>query len=126
MKSLYISALIAVAGAGVAQAQTPATGEIGYARGSLGYDALVAGDNERAIKQIMADARVDRNDPARLINLGQAYARTGRTVEAAQLFSAAVNSREDIDLILANGSIMNSKDAARQALAKLQSRIASR
>lgn len=126
MKSLFLSALVALAGSGVAHAQAPASGEIGYANGSLGYDALVAGDNERAIRQIVADARVDRNDPARLINLGQAYARTGRTAEAAQLFKAAANSREDIDLILANGSVMGSKDAARQALARLQSRIASR
>jgi uncharacterized protein HemY len=126
MKTIFFSALIALAGTGVAQAQTPSTGEIGYSRGSLGYDALVAGDNERAIAQITADAKVDRNDPARLINLGQAFARTGRTAEAAQLFRAAINSREDIDLILANGNVMNSKDAARQALAKLQSRMASR
>jgi Flp pilus assembly protein TadD len=126
MKTLFISALAAVTMAGVAQAQTPTTGEIGYSRGSLGYDALVAGDNERAIAQILAEARIDRNDPARMINLGQAYARTGRTGEAAELFKAVIKSRDEVDLILADGSVMSSKDAAAKALGKLRSRIASR
>ena len=74
----------------------------------------------------MANERVNRNDPARLINLGQAYARTGRTAEAAQLFLTAMESRDQIDLILADGKVMNSREAAKQALAKLQSRVASR
>lgn len=126
MKSFYMSALIAVSCAGVAQAQSPKSGEIGYSLGSLGYDALVAGDNDRAIAQILADEKISRNDPARLINLGQAYARTGRTAEASQLFVAVIESRNEADLILADGSVMNSKDAARKALAKLQSRMASR
>ena len=125
MKTLFIS-ILAVSLAGVANAQPPASGEIGYSRGSLGYDALIAGDNDRAIAQIMANEKVSRNDPARLINLGQAYARTGRTSEAAQLFVTAIESRDQIDLILADGTVMNSKEAAKQALAKLQSRIASR
>lgn len=126
MKTLFISALAAATLAGVAQAQTPSTGEIGYSHGSLGYDALVAGDNERAIAQILAEARIDRNDPARMINLGQAYARTGRTGEAAELFKAVIKSRDEVDLILADGSVMSSKDAAAKALSKLRSRIASR
>ena len=126
MKTLFISALIASSTGGVAVAQTPSGGEIGYAIGSLGYDALVAGDNERAINQILTSEKVSRNDPARLINLGQAYARTGRTLEAKQMFTAAIVSRDEVDLILADGRVMSSKEAARQALAKLQARVASR
>ena len=125
MKTIFFS-ILAVSLAGVAQSQPPASGEIGYSQGSLGYDALIAGDNSRAIAQIMANERVNRNDPARLINLGQAYARTGRTAEAAQLFLTAMESRDQIDLILADGKVMNSREAAKQALAKLQSRVASR
>ena len=125
MKTIFFS-ILAVSLAGVAHAQPPASGEIGYSQGSLGYDALIAGDNSRAIAQIMANERVNRNDPARLINLGQAYARTGRTAEAAQLFTTAMESRDQIDLILADGKVMNSREAAKQALAKLQSRVASR
>jgi Flp pilus assembly protein TadD len=126
MKLLFLSALATLSSAGIAQAQAPTDGEIGYARGSLGYDALISGDNDRAIAQILADAKISRNDPARLINLGQAYARTGRTAEAAELFASVIKSRNEVDLILANGDVINSKDAAKKALAKLQSRIASR
>lgn len=125
MKILFVS-MLAFSFAGVANAQPAASGEIGYSQGSLGYDALIAGDNGRAIAQIMADEKVSRKDPARLINLGQAYARTGRIAEAAQLFQAAIESRDQIDLILADGTVMNSREAAKRALAKLQSRVASR
>lgn len=125
MKTLFVS-ILAVSLAGVANAGPSSVGEIGYAQGSLGYDALIAGDNDRAIAQILANEKVNRDDPARLINLGQAYARTGRTTEAAQLFQTAIESRNQIDLILADGTVMNSREAAKQALARLQSRIASR
>jgi lipopolysaccharide biosynthesis regulator YciM len=126
MKSLFVSMLVVVSTAGVAQSEQTSGGEIGYSRGSLGYDALIAGDNNRAIAQILADDKVSRNDPARLINLGQAYARTGRISEAAQLFTSVIKSQNELDLIMADGSVMTSKDAAKQALAKLQSRMASR
>lgn len=126
MKTLFVSALIFISASGVAHAASNANGEIGYPKGSIGYDALVAGENDRAISQIMTNDRVSRNDPAKLINLGQAYARTGRTAEAEQLFNAAMQSRDDFDLILADGTVMNSKEAARLALAKLRMRVASR
>ena len=126
MKTLFISALIFISASGVAHATPNSSSEIGYPKGSIGYDALVAGENDRAISQIMTNDRVSRNDPAKLINLGQAYARTGRTAQAEQLFKAAMQSRDDVDLILANGTVMNSKEAARLALAKLRMRVASR
>lgn len=101
-------------------------GEIGYSKGALGYDALVAGENTLALEQLESAERVRKDDPARLINLGQAYARTGRMGDAAQMFMAAMNSHRSLDLVLADGSVMNSKDAAEQALANLNNRIASR
>jgi Flp pilus assembly protein TadD len=126
MKMLFASALVAISACGVAHAEPAANGEIGYPNGSIGYDALMAGDNDRAISQIMASDSVSRNDPAKLINLGQAYARTGRTAQAAQLFTAAMQSRNEVDLILADGTVMNSREAAGLALAKLRTRVASR
>ncbi|MEP7348888.1 MAG: hypothetical protein ABI668_02925 [Sphingorhabdus sp.] len=126
MKLLLISVLAIISVSGVAQAEPATGGEIGYPRGSIGYDALMAGDNDRAISQIMANERVNRNDPARLINLGQAYARTGRTAQAVELFNAAIESRDELDLILADGRVMNSKEAAKQALTKLHMRMAAR
>lgn len=126
MKILFISALAVISASGVAHAEPVATGEIGYPKGSIGYDALVSGDNERAIAQILSSRQVSKHDPAKLINLGQAYARTGRTSEAVKLFSAAMRHREEVDLILADGRVMGPKEAARQALAGLQTRVATR
>jgi lipopolysaccharide biosynthesis regulator YciM len=126
MKALFTSALIGASLGGVAHAQSPSTTEISYPHGSIGYEALMQGDNDRAILQILANERVSQNDPAKRINLGQAYARTGRTKEAAALFKAAMQSREDLDLVLADGRVMSSKEAARQALARLQTRVAAR
>ena len=101
-------------------------GEIGYSKGALGYEALVAGDNITAVKQLEAADRVHKDDPARLINLGQAYARTGRKGDAAQMFMAAMNSNRGFDLVLADGAVMDSREAARLALANLNGRLASR
>jgi Flp pilus assembly protein TadD len=126
MKSLLVSALLAASLSGVAHAQPGSGGEIGYPRGSIGYDALVAGDNQRAVSQILNGDRVSRRDPALLINLGQAYARMGRTAEAAELFTQAMQSRESVELVLADGRIMNSKEAARQAFSGLKTKIATR
>jgi tetratricopeptide (TPR) repeat protein len=125
MKSLINSVLLAISVTGAVQAQA-ATEEIGYPQDAIGYDALMSGDNERAIGQILSNRQISRHDPARLINLGQAYARTGRIYEAQQMFSAALNKREQVDLVLADGRVINSRDAARQALAKLQATVASR
>ncbi|WP_373490846.1 hypothetical protein [Parasphingorhabdus sp.] len=116
--------------AGMLMLGTPAlaqdSGEIGYAKGALGYDALVAGENEIALQQLEAAAKVDANDPARLINLGQVYARMGRTGDAARMFMTAMQSDRNFDLVLANGDVVNSRDAADQALQNLNSRFAGR
>ena len=116
--------------AGLMLIGTPAiaqdSGEIEYAKGALGYDALMAGQNEIALQQLEAAEKVDANDPARLINLGQVYARMGRTGDAARMFMAAMKSDTNFDLVLANGTIVNSRDAADQALQNLNSQYAGR
>lgn len=126
MKTLSISMLMIASLCSAVHAETPVSGEVVYPRGSIGYDALVSGDNEQAIAQILGNERVSRSDPAKLINLGQAYARTGRTAEAARLFTTAMQKRDQIDLVLANGQVINSREAARQALIGLQTRVAAR
>jgi hypothetical protein len=102
------------------------TGEISYPKESIGYEALMRGDNERAVFQIMANEQVSSGDPAKLLNLGRAYARMGHTDEAAKMFKAVFESRDSVDLVLADGSVMNSKVAARKAYASLQRRVATR
>lgn len=126
MKLTMISALAATLIGGAAYAQVPSSSEVVYPAGSIGYEALVRGDNERAISEILKSEKVSRHDPAKLLNLGRAYARTGRTQEAATLFKAALDSRENVELVLADGRVMNSKDAAKMAYANVRTRMASR
>lgn len=94
-------------------------GEIGYPQGSLGYDALVNANYGAAEAQILASSKVAKNDPARLINLGQIYAQTGRTAEAVDVLRQAI-AADEVELILANGDSISSRDAARKVLSQLQ------
>ncbi len=105
-----------------AMAQGPDS-EIGYAKGALAYEALISGDNQVAV-QTLENSRL--NDPAVMINLGQAYARTGRSGDAAKMFVAAMNSNRSFDLILSDGQIINSRNAAKIALKNLNGKVASR
>lgn len=125
MKSLIASMLVAASLCGVAHAEPMVTGETAYPKAAIGYDALMSGDNERAISD-MLDGSVSRHDPGFLLNLGQAYARSGRVDEARELFRKAARKRDDVDLVLADGRVINSRLAARQALATVQVGIAAR
>lgn len=126
MKLLLTGALVTGLMGIAAHAQPTMNIETAYPKGSIGYEALVTGDNARAVSQILASAQVSRHDPARLLNLGRAYARMGRMEEASALFNIVMQSRDSVDLVLADGRVMNSKDAARKAYASLQPRIATR
>jgi uncharacterized protein HemY len=126
MKMLLLGALVVGTISVPAQAKPNAVDEISYPKGSIGYEALMRGDNERAVSQIMANEQVSKHDPAKLLNLGRAYARMGMTGKASGYFKAAMQSRDSVDLVLADGRVMNSKDAAREAYANLQTRVAAR
>lgn len=123
MKLLILAALI---GSAANTAHAAPEREIAYPKDSIGYEALMRGDNERAIAEILTSEQVSKHDPAKLLNLGRAYARMGRTDEAAAIFMAAMQNRENVDLVLADGRVINSKDAARKAYASLQMRLATR
>jgi len=126
MKKMLMGALIAGTISVAAQANPGASGEISYPKGSIGYEALMRGDNERAVSQILTSEQVSNHDPAKLLNLGRAYARMGQTEKAAGYFKAVMQARECVDLVLADGRVMNSKVAARAAIANLQTRVATR
>jgi len=126
MKMMLLGALIAGTFSVAAQAKPDAVDEISYPKNSIGYEALMRGDNERAVSQILASAQVSKHDPAKLLNLGHAYVRMGQADKAAEYFKAAMQARESVDLVLASGRVMNSKVAAREALANLQTRVATR
>ncbi len=100
---------------------------------NFGYEELVEGRDAAAIAAIMDNDRIQNDDPARLINLGIAYARKGDDALARQLFETARDNRNRVELETAEGEWIDSRRLARQALAMLErgeftesSRIASR
>ncbi len=125
MRMILLGTVTAMAWCSCANAETKVPGETGYPEVAIGYSALMAGDNERAVRDMLA-GDVSRHDPAYLLNLGQAYARTGRMAEARELFRKAARKRDTVDLVLADGRVINSKMAARQALATVEVGLASR
>ncbi len=126
MKTAAIMLLLSSGSIAYAQNGPSNQGEVGYSEGALGYDAMVAGDYRKAAVQIEANDRIAADDPARLINLGQAYAKMGRHAEARAMLETAANSRKHFDLVLANGAIMNSRDVARIVLVNMENRFAAR
>ncbi len=86
----------------------------------VAYAELKAGDNHAAVAKLTSDSVLDARDPSRLINLGTAYARLGRTSDAAAAYDAAIASPIRYDLELANGDYVDSRWAARTALANLK------
>ena len=86
---------------------------------NVAFDQLAAGENRAAIVEITQNDTLDNNDPARLLNLGVAYAREGEIEQARELFRAAVFSDERQLLETASGEWVDSRVLARLALAKL-------
>ena len=86
----------------------------------VGYAELASGHPEQAIAKIRANRAIEQGDPAALINLGSAHARLGRTDKAERLYKAAILSDTRYDLMLASGEWMDSRQAARLAIAALR------
>ncbi len=87
---------------------------------NVGYEELKSGQPEAAIETIEANRELESDDPAALINLGNAHARLGRTDEAFRYYRAAAESRDRYELQLEDGRWMDSRRAARLALNALQ------
>lgn len=99
----------------------------------VAYEELAAGENQSAIRQITANESLRRDDPARLLNLGVAYAREGDLDRARTYFRAAIFSDDRQMLETGDGVWVDSRILARHALAELdqgrfddQSRMAAR
>ncbi|MBB5705328.1 hypothetical protein [Sphingopyxis panaciterrulae] len=84
----------------------------------VAFAELQAGANDAAVAKLTT-SDVDARDPSRLINLGTAYARLGRSADARTAYEAAAASPIRYDLELADGTTMDSRWAARTALARL-------
>lgn len=117
MKTL--SVLVAL---GVAATAAPAFSqavEDGYPRGSLAVAAIERGDWARA-EQLLNGPLVDRDDPARLLNLGQVYMRTGRHAEALAAFRAALQSNRHAEVGTLSGRFVSTRAIAREALSRYE------
>lgn len=86
----------------------------------VGYAQLLAGDDNAAITVINRQPESD-DDPARLINLGVAYARMGDAARARAMFRVAHTAPERVVLETAAGEWVYSRVLARRGLAMLDS-----
>ena len=86
----------------------------------VAFDELASQQNAEAIERIESNAALDEADPARLINLGIAYARQGRSDAARVLFERAAHDAERLNLETASGEWIDSRALARRALAALE------
>ena len=110
--------MLLIAASGIALAMSPATAqsnEIGYPSGSLALEAIADADYAAAERKLRGEFRVAEDDPARLINHGYVLAKIGRAADAARMFEKAA-AAEDVELLLADGRVMSSREAARRAL----------
>ena len=87
---------------------------------SVAYEQLAAGETQAAIARLEAARTENPDDPALLINLGSAYAQAGNRERAAECYRAAIASDVRYRLELADGSWVDSRHAARVALASLE------
>jgi tetratricopeptide (TPR) repeat protein len=116
MRIMFVALALTVAAPAMAEPQY----EIGYDRGTLAFEALMANDNKAALDQLARDRSVPNTDPAKLINIGRAYARLGDFERAEEAFVAAIYCKDEMDLVLADGREMNSRKAAKLALRELR------
>lgn len=85
----------------------------------VAFDEMAAGADRAAIEKIEANSTLSEDDPARLINLGIAYARQGREDLARDYFNAVVANPDRYQMETAEGKWVDSRNLGRQALAML-------
>jgi len=82
----------------------------------VGFEQLATGEPQAAIDAIEANRNLASDDPAALINLGNAYAQLGQMDKAIHCYRAAIASDTRYELELADGRWVDSRQAARMAL----------
>jgi hypothetical protein len=90
--------------------------ETGYAPGTLAVAAIQRGDWTRA-EALLTDRRLNADDPARLINLGEVYWQTGRQGEALSAWRRALASPNQFDVETVDDRTVSTEQLAREALA---------
>ena len=118
-------AFFAIALSVVPAAASAKTVEDGFPRGSLAVAAIERGDLNRA-EALLRTSVLDRDDPARLINLGAVYLRMGRTGEAVAAWRAALASNRHTEVETLSGRWLSTRDIAREALANYETAAVNR
>jgi hypothetical protein len=100
--------------------------ENGYERGALGVAAIDRGDYAAAEQVIeRRPGSIAADDPARLINLGTVYMKTGRPGMALSAWRLAAASDRHAMVETRDGRWVNTRDLAEQALARHEGAIRS-
>ena len=116
---------LACAVPGVACAAPDEVVVVGVPDGGLAAASLIAKDYGKAARRLAAARPDAANDPARLINLGNAYVGLGRMTDAREAYRSA-RFAPDTTLVLANGEESSSRDVARRAMGRLEASYAMR
>jgi len=117
MKSLALLAFSALSLSACAANQTAPIAESGYAPGTLAVAAIERQDWARAEQLLTDTSRGNAEDPARLINLGEVYWRTGREGEALTVWRRALASGDNKPVETTGGRMVTTEQLAREALA---------
>ena len=81
--------------------------------------ASIMGSNYSTAEKEIRSADVSPYDPARSINLGIVFAKTGHPDKAAREFHQVLRE-DDVQIVVANGKTYSSHDVASRALAALE------
>ena len=128
MKSLSSSTVLAACFAlsACAGATEAPLAEAGYPVGSLAVAAIDRGDYARAEMMLEKRTPLAESHPARLMNLGTVYARTGRMELARATWQRVVSSDREAMVSTAEGRLVSTRQLAREALASASVETASR
>jgi Tfp pilus assembly protein PilF len=117
MKTSVLLAAAALSLSACAANRTAPIAESGYAPGALAVAAIERRDWARAEALLTDASRGNAEDPARLINLGEVYWRTGRQSEALTVWRRALSSGHGFQVETMGGRLVSTEQLAREALA---------
>lgn len=123
--AILMGAVLALAAPMAAWAAPDSLVEVGLPDGRLAAAALESGNFTKAQRNLTVVRPDAANDPARLINLGNAYVGMGRMADARTIYARALYA-PDAMLTLANGTEESSRSIARRALGRVESSYAMR
>lgn len=125
MKRLALIAFGSLAAAACMSTPGPVV-EAGYPTGSLAVAAMERQDWATAERLLTEERQVDRDNPARLVNLGRVYMETGRTAEAIATWRRALAAERHFEVETLDGRMVRTDQLAREALDRYALQTAAR